>query len=339
MRIARHQIATLSCTVLALYASFLTLRPFLAPITWAATLSIVVHPLFCSLKRRGLPHSLSAALITALVALTVIVPSVWVLHSLVFAAIAGLDSLAPNPFQHLVARIMQSSPDLSETLHSLQEILLSSGIPERATKLLAGLTESFVGASIRGVGHSCLMIFIIFFLLRDGPLFVRGIERLIPLPKADTSMLLNRITDTIHATLVGMIAVAILQGTLGALLLWWLGIPGVVVWGAIMALLALVPYLGTFVVWIPIAISLAMQGEWINTMITIIWGGIVIALSDNILYPHIVGQRLHYHTLLVFFFLLGGVITFGAAGAILGPVILAMTERLLWIWGREEREG
>jgi predicted PurR-regulated permease PerM len=334
--IPKQKIATISCIVLALYASFLTLRPFLAPITWAATLSIVAYPLFHALERWRIPHSLRATLVTTLVAATVIVPSVWVLHALVFAAISGIDALVPNPFQHLAERILQSSPDLSETVYSFQAILQSSGIAERSTKLMTELTESFVGASIRGVAQSCLMIFIIFFLLRDGPFFVRGIERLIPLSTADTSMLLGRVTDTIHATLLGMIAVAILQGMLGAILLWWLNIPGVVVWGAIMALLALVPYLGTFVVWIPIAVSLAMQGEWINTVVTIIWGGVVIALSDNILYPYIVGQRLHYHTLLVFFFLLGGVITFGAAGAILGPVILAVTERLLWIWRREE---
>jgi len=152
-------------------------------------------------------------------------------------------------------------------------------------------------------------------------------------------MLLGRISDTVHATVLGMIAVAILQGTLGALLLWWLDIPGVVVWGAIMALLALVPYLGTFVVWIPIAVSLAIQGDWMHTIVTIVWGGVVIALSDNILYPHIVGQRLHYHSLVVFFFLLGGVLAFGAAGAVLGPVILAVTDRLLWIWRRGEERG
>lgn len=273
---------------------------------------------------------------TALVAATVILPAIWVLHSLVFAAIAGLNSLVPNPIQHLAEKILQGNPELTHTIISLGDILKTSGFTERTTAIIAQLTESFVGSSFRTIGHSCLMIFIIFFLLRDAPLFIRGIEQLIPLSDTDTTMLLRRITDTVHATLLGMIAVAILQGSLGALLLWWLGIPGVVVWGAIMALLALIPYLGTFVVWIPIAVSLAMQGDWMGTSVTILWGGVVIALSDNILYPHIVGQRLHYHSLVVFFFLLGGVLTFGAAGAVLGPVILAVTDRLLWIWGRGE---
>jgi predicted PurR-regulated permease PerM len=335
--ISQRKLAALTCTILALYTSVLVLRPFLAPISWAVTLAIIVFPLYRSLEHLLTSHTLRATLVTGFVAATVILPAIWVLHSLVIAAITGLDSLVPNPLQHLLEKILQTSPEVSRAYSSLRDALAASGLPERATTLVAQLTESFIGSSLRGVGHACLMIFIIFFLLRDGPLFVRGVERLIPLSDSDTAMLLGRITDTVHATLLGMIAVAILQGTLGALLLWWLGIPGVIVWGAIMALLALVPYLGTFVVWIPIAASLAMQGDWMRMSVTLLWGGVVIALSDNILYPHIVGQRLHYHSLVVFFFLLGGVLTFGAAGAVLGPVILAVTDRLLWIWGRGER--
>jgi predicted PurR-regulated permease PerM len=149
---------------------------------------------------------------------------------------------------------------------------------------------------------------------------------------------MSRIHDTIHAALFGVVAVAVLQGTLGALLLYWLELPGVVVWGTIMGLLALVPYLGTFIVWIPVAFFLAMQGDWYRAGVTVLWGTIVIGLADNLVYPHLVGKRLHYHTLMVFFFLLGGVVLFGSAGVVLGPVVLATTERLLWMWQREEGE-
>lgn len=262
---------------------------------------------------------------------TVLIPALWALHSLVLAAFSGLNSLVPEQIQQLAEKLLRGSPNLARALNYVSHILQVSGISAHATDFLTTLAKTFIGGSLRSIGHSLLMLFVIFFLLRDGPLFIRGIKQLIPLSESDTSRLLTRIVDTIHATVLGMIAVAVLQGALGAILLWWLNISNIAVWGTIMALLALVPYLGTFVVWIPIAASLVMQGDWLNTCITIIWGSLVIGLSDNVIYPYLVGQRLHYHSLIVFFFLLGGILAFGAAGAVLGPIILAITERLLWI--------
>jgi len=334
-QIAKREFATLLCTGLALYGAFLTLRPFAASITWAVTLSVVTHPLINVLGQRVQSISLRASIITGLIGLTVIVPTIWVAHSLFSAAMSGLDSLVSNPFQNLVDKTLHESPDLARATSSLYDLLHRAGVPARIASAFGEFTQSIVGTSLRAIGHSFLMLFIIFFLLRDAALFRSGLESLIPLSETDTRMIIQRVTDTIHATLLGMIAVAALQGALGALLLLWLDIEGVVVWGTIMALLALVPYLGTFIVWIPIATSLALHGDWINACLTVLWGGLVIGLSDNILYPHVVGQRLHYHSLVVFFFLLGGVFAFGAAGAILGPVILAVTERLLWIWGQK----
>ena len=126
--------------------------------SWAVTLSIIVYPFFRSLERWCNSHSLRAALVTSLVAATVILPSLWVLHSLVLAAITGLDSLVPNPLQHLAEKILLASPELSHAINSLHDILKASGLPERATTLLTQVTESFVGSSLRGIGHSCLMI-------------------------------------------------------------------------------------------------------------------------------------------------------------------------------------
>jgi predicted PurR-regulated permease PerM len=89
------------------------------------------------------------------------------------------------------------------------------------------------------------------------------------------------------------------------------------------------PYLGAFVIWIPLAIFLALQGSWDKALVTTAWGTIVIGLSDNLLYPYLVGRRLHYHSLVVFFFLLGGVLVFGPAGIVLGPISLAIAAEVL----------
>ena len=99
------------------------------------------------------------------------------------------------------------------------------------------------------------------------------------------SRLFGRTVDTVQATLYGTIAVAAIQGVLGGLIFWWLGLPTPLLWGLVMGLLALVPVLGAFVVWVPAAIFLALDGSWGKALILSTWGGIVIACVDNLLYP------------------------------------------------------
>jgi predicted PurR-regulated permease PerM len=232
-------------------------------------------------------------------------------------------------------RLVQDFPQAKGALKALRRVFQIPDAWSHAQQTLGAHADQLLRGSIRIILESTLTLFIVFFLLRDSAVFISGIEQLIPLAAADTKAIIERIYDTIHATLFGMVAVAALQGFLGALLLWWLQLPGVPVWGTIMALLALAPYLGSFIVWIPVAIFLALQGDWYRASVTVLWGTIVIGFSDNLVYPVLVGKRLHYHSLLVFFFLLGGVLIFGTAGVVLGPVLLATTDRLLWIWRRE----
>ena len=129
-----------------------------------------------------------------------------------------------------------------------------------------------------------------------------------------------------------MLAVAAVQGLLGGLMFWWLGLPAPLLWGVVMALLAVVPVLGAYVVWIPAALFLAMQGEWGKAMILSVWGGVVVGTIDNLLRPILVGKRLKLHSVLACMSVVGGLILFGPSGIILGPVILTITMVLLEIW-------
>jgi predicted PurR-regulated permease PerM len=108
------------------------------------------------------------------------------------------------------------------------------------------------------------------------------------------------VADTIHATVFGTLTVAAVQGVLGGLIFWWLGLPAPILWGAVMALLAIVPVLGAFVVWLPVAIFLAASGQWGQAVILALWGTVVVGLIDNLLYPMLVGKRLRLHTVPVF---------------------------------------
>jgi predicted PurR-regulated permease PerM len=131
-----------------------------------------------------------------------------------------------------------------------------------------------------------------------------------------------------------------IQGTLGGLMFWWLGLPSPLLWGVVMGMLAIVPVLGAFVVWVPAAIYLALSGDVGKAVILTIWGAVVIGFIDNLLYPLFVGQRARLHTVPVFIAIMGGLAMFGSAGMIVGPVILVFTVGLLHAWReRMDRES
>ena len=144
--------------------------------------------------------------------------------------------------------------------------------------------------------------------------------------------LFRRVGDTIHATIYGTLAVAAVQGTLGGLMFWVLDLPTPIVWGLVMGLLSVVPVLGTFVVWIPAALFLVLDGNWGKALVLAVWGAMVIGGIDNVLRPMLVGNRLKLHTVPTFLSIIGGLILFGASGFILGPLTVTVTMLLIEIW-------
>jgi predicted PurR-regulated permease PerM len=148
------------------------------------------------------------------------------------------------------------------------------------------------------------------------------------------NQLLGEIHETVRTTVYGTFAVAAVQGVLGGLMFWWLGLAEPLLWGVVMGLLGVVPVLGAFVIWIPAAIFLALEGSGWKAMLLVIWGTIVVGGIDNLLYPMIVGQRLKLHSILALVSILGGLIVLGPSGLILGPVTFTVTRVLLEIWGR-----
>ena len=106
------------------------------------------------------------------------------------------------------------------------------------------------------------MLFVLYYLYRDQNEAIDGAKRYLPLTNDEADRLFGRIGDTVHATIYGTVVVAIVQGVLGGLMFWMLGLPAAVLWGVVMGLLAVVPYLGAFVVWAPAAVFLAVQGDW-----------------------------------------------------------------------------
>ena len=113
---------------------------------------------------------------------------------------------------------------------------------------------------------------------------------------------------------------------------WWLGLLVPLLWGLVMGLLAVVPVLGAFIIWIPAAVFLLLEGSPWKALVLAVWGAVVVGGIDNLLYPMLVGNRLNMHTVVAFFSIVGGLMVFGGSGLILGPVIFTVTRFLLEIW-------
>jgi predicted PurR-regulated permease PerM len=209
----------------------------------------------------------------------------------------------------------------------------------RAAEAITGGVGPVLSGTIWLATQLFIMLMSLFFFLRDRHRALGVARSLMPLSNSETDEVFSRVDDTIHAMLYGSLVVALVQGTMGGLMFWWLGLPAPLVWGAVMSVLAVVPVLGTFVVWAPTAVVLAAQGDTGKALILVAWGGIAIALVDNLLYPFLVGKRLRFHTLLVFFAIVGGLTVFGASGLILGPLLLAFADALLEVWRRRTAFG
>jgi predicted PurR-regulated permease PerM len=200
-----------------------------------------------------------------------------------------------------------------------------------------------IGAAAAAIGWLGAQLFItmmcLYFFLRDRREALQVLRSLLPLSSRESNEVFKKVDDTVHATVFGALVVALIQGSMGGLMFWVLKLPSPLLWGAIMGLLAVVPVLGTFVIWAPTAAYLALQGEWGRAAILAAWGAFAIGLIDNFIGPYLIGQRIRFHTLLVFIAIVGGLAEFGASGIILGPVALAIADALIDVWKRRTAFG
>jgi predicted PurR-regulated permease PerM len=334
-------IALLALTALGLYLCYLIAYPFLPALTWALALAVIARPVHHWIARRVKWRGVAAGISVTLVALLLLAPVVLVTWQIVSQATYYAQHLqeVQQKAQPVIERKVQRIGPLRPALNWVRQ---NVPIEQTLQRAAAGIGQNLT-ATVRGTLWVTVQLFItllfLFFLFRDERQAIEAVKEYMPLTSSESREVLRKIDDTIHATIYGTILVGVVQGTLGGLMFWWLGLPAPVLWGAVMALMAVIPYLGAFVIWGPAAIWLAMQGDWGKAAILTAWGSIVVGLIDNLLYPIFVGKRLRQHTMVAFFAILGGIAVFGMSGIVLGPVIVTTTAGLIDIWWKRTRRG
>lgn len=327
-------LALVAATAIGLYLCWLMLRPFISVLEWAIVLVIVFYPVHRRLAHRIRRRSLSAVLSCLLVVLVVVLP----LTLLSIAVAQELASVAPN-LPSRVSQLMNTQTPLfgkvSEWLNArfgidavrTQEFFVVQ--LQRTSAFLLGFSWNLIGNIVSGVIKAFFVLFTMYYLFRDGEHIVQRLPATLPLSRAQGEEIIARIKQVVSASVYGVVTIAALQGLLGGVAFWILGIPSPILWAVLMGFVCMIPIAGSFFVWLPLAIYLMATGHWTKAVLLILWGGLVVSTIDNFLRPKLIRNQTRLHELFVFFSVLGGISVFGLLGIVLGPVVLAITLGLL----------
>jgi predicted PurR-regulated permease PerM len=326
--------ALMAATAIGIYLCYLMALPFLPALTWALALAVLFMPIHRRLESTLKHPNLAASATILLIGSIVVVPAAFIGQRLFSEAVISVDTVRAKVESGEWQRILDGYPRVAPVAQRIErQIDLPGTISAIAAWLTTAVASFVTGSVIQAIGL-LLTFYLLFYFLRDRDAVLLETRALSPLSKADMDRMFCRVGDTIYATVYGTLAVAALQGTLSGLMFWWLGLPAPVLWGLVMGALAVVPVLGAFVVWVPAALLLALGGHWGKALILTVWGGVIVAGIDNVIYPILVGNRLKLHTIPAFMAIIGGLVVFGSSGLILGPVILTVTMLLFEIWRR-----
>jgi predicted PurR-regulated permease PerM len=310
------------------------LRPFFSAVLWATVLAIVFAPLYQRLLSSIGQHPNLAALSTVLIIMTLVILPVSLTATVVvqeatdfYEKIQSGELDLGSFFQQLRDALPASVTNLLDrfgltNLGAVQERI--SDALKRGSQFLAAQALTVGQGAADFVLGLVVMLYLLFFLLRDGAALSRRIQDAIPLPPEQERDLFKKFATVIRATIKGSILVAALQGALGGLIFWALGLHAPVLWGVVMGLLSLLPAVGAGLVWVPAAVYLLATGSILQGVVLLVFGALVIGLVDNILRPVLVGKDTKMPDYVVLISTLGGIATLGLNGFIIGPVIAAM---------------
>ena len=310
------------------------LLPFYGTLLWGAIIALLFDPVFqWLLPRCRFQRSVAAALTVLFVLLIAIIPLSLLSVALGREAMQvyqNLQTEAGNPTEFL-RRTYEQLPDWAMTTLNGFGLGNVSDLQKAFTDLATKATQ-IVGAQAISIGQNTfelilaifVTMYIAFFLIRDGKSLIDDVRYAFPLASQHKKALINKFATVIRATVKGNLLVAIIQGALGGIAFWFLGVSAALLWAVVMAFLSLLPAVGAALVWIPVAISFAVTGEIFKSIALTVWGVLVIGLTDNLLRPILVGRDTRMPDYVIMISTLGGMAVLGINGFVIGPVIAAM---------------
>ena len=311
---------------------------FAAPILWSIVVSIIFYPLYEKLLLMTNKKSLSSMLSLILILLLVIMPSIAVLGLIGNELINFINSSENYSFEQYFQMIPNESAinqliawsglSINDLIEKADDFLIS------ASKILYQSVSTISANVINFFVSLFIFVYLTFFFLRDGEKILQHCMDAFPMKNEDESYLLDQFQKTTRATIKGTVMVALAQGFLGYLTLLLIGINGALIWGAVMALLSIIPAVGTILVWLPIALVLFLNGEIMDASLLIFSGVFIIGMIDNLLRPILISKETKMPDYLILLTTIGGISIFGITGFIVGPIIASL---FISIWSLSSR--
>lgn len=324
--------------ILIILLAIFTVRSFVTSLITAGALAYLFYPLYKAINKKIKIKNLSASIVLILIILVITVPLYFSLNAI--AREAKLNYLNVKTSLELrnlgdsdcEGDVMCSlSSRLNELVEEPQIKFQIQNISEKATNYVTNLVYNTVISLPNFILNLFVVIFLLFFFIRDGPDMYTKLKQLSPLKKSHTEHLLKRINEVIYAVVYGLFLIALIQGALSVLGLYLFNFSAPFMWGFIMMFLSILPFVGPPLIWLPLAIIRILQGHSSGNnlfifqgIMLIIWGVFLLGIVDNVIKPKLIGHKAKIHPIVILLGVLGGLKVFGILGIIIGPLVLAI---------------
>ena len=338
--------------IILILVSFLIIKPFLTAVLTGIIFSYIFYPVYLRINKKIPNKNFSSLITSALVIVIITLPLFFMLNTIskeartiyIFSRQKMISESFITECQPADKPLCIINNYISEKADDPQlRYYFDTTVKEATTKITDTISNILFSIPIF-ILHLFIVLFVMFFLFKDGKIFVDKIERILPLKGKYRNHVFKKLNDMAYAVVYGSIIIAIIQGTLGGIGFLIFGLPSPLLWGLIMIFTALIPYIGSSVIWFPASLILLFNG-YVNMETTLVIKGILLMLYgifvvgtiDNILKPKIIGNKGGLHPVLVLLGVVGGLNFLGFVGIIVGPIILAMLVTFIKIYEEEKK--
>ena len=314
------------CFFVVLLSAIYLVKPYITTIISAVLLTYIFYPLYNKIKIGVRSENLASFLTTLIIVLIIFIPLIFAANALINQSIDffyKVKEIDVTTFESFLSRYFNGHIDVQESFKDiLNKVALS----------IAKETSDFVVALPRRILQFFAMIFMMFYMFKEGPSIIERIEGHIPIKESHKKHIAKKFSGVVYASLYGLVLTAFIQGTVGAIGLWIFGVPSPILWGLIMIILSMLPFVGASFVWLPASLYKIFTNDTFSGIGLLLYGLLIVSTIDNIIRPKIVGAKGKIHPVLVLLGVLGGIPVFGFLGIILGPLILAIFNVFLEIY-------
>ncbi len=304
--------------IIGLLLALYLFLPFLTSMIASAIVVYIFYPLFKKINAKINNRSITSFIMIFLVFLIIIIPLFLIINALVIEAATfyqGIKNIDLGPLTNLVSQFIGENVDVTSYF---QEIIRNavSFIVKTASDFIFSLPQKFIIFFVT--------LFSLYYFFKDGNKIILFFKKLFPMKDSHKDELLSGFKKLIYATIYGVVITAVIQGVIGTIGLFLFDVNSPLLWGSIMVITAMIPFIGAYIIWFPAAVFKIANGELFNGFGLLIYGVLIVSTIDNLIKPKLISEKAQIHPLLIVLGVFGGLKAFGIIGLIIGPLLLGI---------------